>query len=129
VKIALSHHFDTTRAWQIIMKWAFALNAVLLFGIALKLFTGDWPTAIGIAVSEALVFGFTRLFLHYQSGSFGTLYRDRVEVEPNALLGRSPSRTARSVCSRTVLGRAGGVLGGPTQRRRAVRESRSEHAS
>jgi uncharacterized membrane protein len=58
------------------MKWAFALNAVLLFGIALKLFTGDWPTAIGIAVSEALVFGFTRLFLHYQSGSFGTLYRE-----------------------------------------------------
>jgi hypothetical protein len=85
--MTLPYRFDTTSVWHTILKGAFALNALLVFGIALKLFTGDWPTALGLVVVEAMVLGITRLFLRFQSGSIGTVYRDRVEVEPNALLG------------------------------------------
>jgi hypothetical protein len=85
--ISLPYRFDTTGVWQTILKGAFLLNAVLLFGVALKLSTGDWPTALGLTVAEVMVFGLTRLFVRFQNGSYGTLYRDRVEIEPNALLG------------------------------------------
>ena len=85
--IALPYRFDTTSVWHTILKGAFALNGVLLFGIALKLFTGDWPAALALVLAEAIVFGFTRVFVRFQSGSLGTLYRDRVEVESNTILG------------------------------------------
>ena len=85
--ITLPYRFDTSSVWHTILKGAFALNAVMVFGVLLKLVTGEWPTAVGLVVVEAVVFGFTRLFTRYQDGSVGTLYRDRVEVEPNALLG------------------------------------------
>jgi hypothetical protein len=85
--IALPYRFDTTSVWHTVLKGAFALNAVLLFGIALKLLIADWPTALGLVITEAIVFGFTRVFVRFQSGSLGTLYRDRVEVEANVLLG------------------------------------------
>lgn len=85
--IILPYRFDTTSVWHTILKGAFALNGVLLFGMVLKLFTGDVATAVGLVVFEAVVFGFTRLFVRFQTGSTGTLYRDRVEIEPNALLG------------------------------------------
>jgi hypothetical protein len=85
--IALPYRFDTATVWHTILKGAFALNAVLVIGIAFKLFTGDWLPALGVVVMEAIVFGFTRLFLRFQSGSRGTLYRDRVEIQPNALFG------------------------------------------
>ena len=85
--IALPYRFDTSSIWHTILKGAFVLNAVLLLGLVLKLLLGDWPTALGLVVMEAVVLGFTRLFIRFQSGSIGTLYRDRVEVEANALLG------------------------------------------
>src|SRR5215831_17049989 len=81
------HRFDTASVWHAILKGTFALNAVLAIGIALKLFMGDWLTALGVVVMEAIVFGFTRLFLRFQSGSRGTLYADRVEIDPNTLFG------------------------------------------
>ena len=87
VTITFPHRFDTASVWHTILKGAFALNAVLVIGIALKLFTGDWLAALGVVVLEAIVFGFTRLFLRFQSGSRGTLYADRVEIDPNALFG------------------------------------------
>jgi hypothetical protein len=87
VTIALPYRFDTANVWHMILKGAIALNTVVLMGLAFKLFTRDWVGALGLAVLEAFVFGFTRLFVRFQSGSLGTLYRDRVEVEPNALLG------------------------------------------
>ncbi len=85
--ITLPYRFDTSSVWHTILKGAFALNAVLLLGVLVKLLTGDWLTALGLLVVEAVVFGFTRVFVRFQDGSVGTLYRDRVEVEPNALLG------------------------------------------
>src|SRR5262245_13740558 len=85
--ITLPYRFDTSSVWHTILKGAFALNGVLLFGIAFRLFTRDVATALGLVVGEAIVFGFTRLFVRFQSGSVGTLYRDRVDVEPNVLLG------------------------------------------
>jgi hypothetical protein len=87
VTITLPYRFDTTSVWHTILKGAFALNGVLVFGIALKLMTGERLTALGLVVTEAVVFGFTRLFVRFQTGSIGTLYRDRVVIEPNALLG------------------------------------------
>jgi hypothetical protein len=87
VSITLPYRFDTTSVWHTVLKGAFALNAVLLFGIAFKLLMGDWPAALALLVAEATVFLFTRLFVRFQSGSLGTLYRDRVEVERNTLLG------------------------------------------
>ena len=87
VTITFPHRFDTASVWHTILKGAFALNAVLVIGIALKLFTGDWLAALGVVVIETIVFGFTRLFLRFQSGSRGTLYADRVEIDPNALFG------------------------------------------
>src|SRR5262245_32491908 len=87
--MTLPYRFDTTSIWHTILKGAFALNGVVVFGGGLKLVIGDWPTALGLVVVEAMVFGFTRLFLRFQSGSRGTVYRDRVEVESNALLGMS----------------------------------------
>src|SRR5262249_52306630 len=85
--ITLPYRFDTTSIWHTILKGAFALNGVLLFAIVVKLLTGDWRTVLGLVVFEAVTFGFTRLFVRYQDGSLGTLYRDRVEVDPNALFG------------------------------------------
>lgn len=85
--IELPYRFDTVSVWHTILKGAFALNAVLLFGLLLRLVTGPWPTVLGLLVAEAMVFGFTRLFIRYQDGSVGTLYRDHLEVEPNALYG------------------------------------------
>src|SRR5262249_44645905 len=66
----------------------------VVVGMGLKLLTRDWRAALALFVAEATVFGFTRLFVRFQSGSLGTLYRDRIEVEPNTLLGiqlRGPS--------------------------------------
>lgn len=83
----LPYHFDTTSVWHTILKGAAALNAVMLVGIVIKLLTGEWPTVAGLIVVEAIVLGFTWLFVRFQSGSIGTLYRDRVEVAPNAMLG------------------------------------------
>jgi hypothetical protein len=73
--MTLPYRFDTTSVWHTILKGAFALNALLVFGIALKLFTGDWPTALGLVGVEAMVLGVTRLFVRFQSGSIGTVYR------------------------------------------------------
>lgn len=85
--ITLPYRFDTSSVWHTILKGAFALNAVMMFGVLLKLVRGEWLTAVGLVAMEGVVFGFTRLLMRYQDGSVGTLYRDRVEVEPNAVLG------------------------------------------
>jgi len=87
VTITLPYLFDTGSVWRSVLKGAFALNLVLLSGIVFKLLMSDWLAAIGLVVAEAMVFGFTRLFVRFQTGSVGTLYRDHVELEPNAVLG------------------------------------------
>lgn len=85
--LQLPWSFDTTSVWATILKGAFALNALLGLGLILKLVSRRWLDAAGLAVAEALVAGFTVVFVRRQEGSRGTLFRDRVTVEPNAVLG------------------------------------------
>jgi len=85
--IVLPWSFDTTSVWHTILRGALALNAILLMGILMKLLLRQWLDAGGVAVFEAVVAGFTVVFLRHQEGSRGTLFRDRVEIEPNAVFG------------------------------------------
>jgi hypothetical protein len=88
VAIALPYQFDTSNVWRTILKGAFGLNAVLVFGIFYTLLVRrGWGTSLGLALCELVVFGFTRLFVRYQEGSAGTLTSDRVVIAPNVLLG------------------------------------------
>ena len=85
--LQLPWSFDTTSIWHTILKGAFGLNVVLVLGLVVKLLTRRWLDAAGVGVAEALVAGFTVVFIRHQEGSRGTLFRDRVTVEPNAGLG------------------------------------------
>jgi hypothetical protein len=85
--VQLPWSFDTTSIWHTILKGAFGLNALLGLGLVVKLVSGRWLDAAGLGVVEALVAGFTLVFIRHQEGSRGTLFRDRVTVEPNAVLG------------------------------------------
>jgi hypothetical protein len=85
--IQLPWSFDTTSIWHTILKGVFGLNALLVLGLVVKLLSRRWLDAAGVGVAEAMVAGFTVIFIRYQEGSCGTLFRDRVTVEPNAVLG------------------------------------------
>jgi hypothetical protein len=88
VPITLPYRFDTSNVWRTILKGAFGLNAVLLFGILYTmLVTREWLTSLGLVLFELVVLGFTRILIRFQQGSVGTLTADRVVVEPNVLLG------------------------------------------
>src|SRR5512137_366825 len=88
VPITLPYRFDTSSVWRTILKGAFAINAVLLFGMLYTLVVRrEWATSLGLALCELVVFGFTRIFIRFQEGSVGTLTSDRVVIEPNVLLG------------------------------------------
>ena len=85
--LQLPWSFDTTSVWHTILKGAFGLNAVLGLGLILKLLGRRWLDVAGLCVAEAMVAGFTVIFVHHQEGSRGTLFHDRVTVEPNAVFG------------------------------------------
>jgi len=85
--VRLPWSFDTTSIWHTILKGAFGLNALLGLGLVVKLLGRNWVDAAGVGVAEALVAGFTVIFIRHQEGSRGTLFKDRVTVEPNAVLG------------------------------------------
>src|SRR5438477_1826548 len=85
--ITLPYRFDTRSVWHTILKGAFALNGVLVLGIVVKLLAGQWLPAVGLVLAEAMVVGFTLVFVRHSSGSLGILYRDRIEIEPNAVWG------------------------------------------
>ena len=85
--IVLPWTFDTTSVWHTILKGAFTLNAILFAAILVKVLMHQWLDGVGVGVIEAAVAGFTIIFLRHQEGSRGTVFRDRVEVEPNAVLG------------------------------------------
>jgi hypothetical protein len=88
VAITLPYRFDTSDIWRTILKGAFGLNAVLVFGIGYTLLVRhEWGTSLGLALCELIVFGFTRVFIRFQEGSVGTLTADQVVVAPNVLLG------------------------------------------
>jgi hypothetical protein len=86
--VRLPYHFNTSNVWRTILKGAFALNALLLFGMLYTLLVRrEWATSLGVALCELLALAFTRIFIRCQEGSVGTLTSDRVVVEPNVLLG------------------------------------------
>ena len=85
--LTLPYRFDTSNVWHTILKGAFGLNAILIVGVIFAAFARPLPVTIALAFAELLVFGFTLRFVRYQEGSIGTLTRDRVELEPNAVLG------------------------------------------
>jgi len=85
--IVLPYRFDTSSVWRVILKGAFAFNALIVFCILYTvLISHQWTAAIGLTVIELLAVGFTRVFIGYQTGSVGTLSSERVVVEPNVLL-------------------------------------------
>ena len=63
------------------------MNAILVAAIQVKVLMHQWLDAVAVVVFEAVVAGFTIIFLRKQEGSRGTLFRDRVEIEPNTVLG------------------------------------------
>jgi len=86
--IALPYRFDTTSVWHTILKGAFGMNALLVLCILFTVLgSHEVPKAIGLVVMELVVLYFTRVFLRFQEGSVGTLSSDRVEIEPNVVLG------------------------------------------
>src|SRR5689334_4233110 len=86
--LALPYRFDTSSVWHWILKYAFGLNAVLVAGLLFTvLVSHEWPKALGLVVVELAVLFFTRIFVKFQTGSVGTLFSDRVVIEPNVLLG------------------------------------------
>ena len=87
-ELALPYRFDTSNVWHWILRYMFGLNAVLVVGLLFTvLVSHEWPKAIGIVVVELVLLYFTRIFVQFQDGSVGTLFRDHVEIEPNVLLG------------------------------------------
>jgi hypothetical protein len=88
--IAFPYRFDTSDVWRTIIKGAFGMNALLVVCILLAVLgSREWTAVLGLVVSELLVLGFTRVFVRFQTGSAGALWPDRVEIEPNVLLGLS----------------------------------------
>lgn len=85
--VGLPYRFDTSAIWKTILKGTFGLNALLVVGLFYSVLARPWTTVIALAVNEAVVLVFTRVFLRFQTGSAGTLSADRVEIEPNRLLG------------------------------------------
>ena len=49
---ALPWTFDTTGVWHTILAGAFALNAVLVLGVLVKIVTQQWLTAVGLGAGE-----------------------------------------------------------------------------
>ncbi len=87
IPLVLPYRFDTRSVWHTILKGAFGLNALLLLSLMISLVARPWPVTLGLIVIELTVLWFTRIFVDHQEGSAGILTADRVEVEPNTLLG------------------------------------------
>jgi hypothetical protein len=88
--IELPYRFDTRRVWRGILWGAFGLNALLVLGIVVTLVVRhEWLTALGLGLVELIVLSLTRRFINAQEGSAGTLWSDRVVIEPNVLFGIS----------------------------------------
>ena len=86
--VALPYRFDTSTVWRTILKGAFGLNALLVFGVLYSVLASrPWTTVLALVVNEVVVLGFTRVFVRFQTGSAGTLSADRVVIEPNRLFG------------------------------------------
>jgi hypothetical protein len=69
-----------------ILKGAFGFTALITVLLLYTLVSRQWGAAGPLALSSAMLFYFTRLFIRFQTGSAGTLSADRVVIQPNKLL-------------------------------------------
>ncbi|SRR5258708_27525059 len=84
--MTLPYEFDTSDVWRMILKGAFGLTLLIALSLLYTLASRQWAAAAPLALSTAMLFYFTRLFLRYQTGSAGTLSADRIVIQPNRLL-------------------------------------------
>ena len=108
--ITLPYRFDTSSVWRTIIKGAFALNGLIVFGILYSLLLSrPWTTALGLTLVELVVLVFTRLFVRFQTGSVRCpvirLRRHRTKRAPR----HRASWTERRVYARPFLRRARGI--------------------
>src|SRR5262245_15496884 len=121
---ALPYRFDTSNVWHSILKLAFGLNALLIVLIGVCALMRPWSVTLALVIIELMAAGFTRVLFRFQEGSAGTLYTDRVDVDPNVLLrlplpGPRGSYSMDRFASIRVEFRSGpiepGVQGGPNE--------------
>ena len=84
--LSLPYEFDTSDVWQLILKGTIGLTLLITLAMLYTLVSRQWAAAVPLAVSGAMLFFITRLFLRFQTGSAGTLNADRVVIQPNRLL-------------------------------------------
>ena len=84
--ITLPYEFDTTGVWRMILKGTFGLTLLITLSLLYTLASRQWTAAAPLALSSAMLFFFSRLFVRFQTGSAGTLSADRIVIQPNRLL-------------------------------------------
>ncbi len=84
--LALPYEFDTSDVWRTILKGTFGLTLLTVLSLLYALLARQWDAAVPLALSSAMLFFLTRLFVRHQTGSVGTLSADRVVIQPNRLL-------------------------------------------
>ena len=99
-----------------IFKGTFALTLLITLALVYTLISRQWAAAVPLALSSAMLFYFSRLFLRYQTGSAGTLSADRIVIQPNTPSG--------DLYHRPFLSGARGVQHGPCATGRARRAER-----
>ena len=87
--LTLPYEFDTSDVWRTILKGAFGLTALIALLLLVALVSRKWAAAAALAVCGAMLFGFARVFVRFQTGSVGMLSADRVAIQPNKVLGVS----------------------------------------
>jgi hypothetical protein len=86
--VTLPYDFDTSRVWRTILTGALAIEAIVVIGFVYRvLVSPDAMAAVGLALSGAMLAFFIRVFVRFQSGSVGTITKDRIVIHPNVLYG------------------------------------------
>ncbi|HYN27667.1 MAG TPA: hypothetical protein VES94_05150 [Burkholderiales bacterium] len=86
VALALPYEFDTSDVWRMILKGTFGLTLLIVLLLLYTLVSRQWAAAVPLALSSAILFFVTRVFVRFQTGSAGTLSADRVVIQPNRFL-------------------------------------------
>ena len=122
--LTLPYEFDTSGVWRMILKGTFGLTILITLSLVYTLVSRQWGAAAALALSSAMLFFVSRLFLRFQTGSAGVLSADRVVIEPNKLLWLSlPGPTGTYMLERFSAVRVEfsmgpvqpGVQGGPNE--------------
>ena len=84
--LTLPYEFDTRDVWRMILEGTLGLTFLITLALLYTLASRQWAAAAPLALSSAMLFYFSRLFLRYQTGSAGTLSKGRIVIQPNTLL-------------------------------------------